>query len=236
RRTRGARPASGRAASGLRAGAASALPDATPRDRRFLGAGLAFSTVAAASIMGAILVDGREPPAGAPDRVARVEGAPASPSALASVAGPDRGGAPPAGSGFGDGAVAPIPLPRAERVAAMAPSLPAPASPPEVPSDAPSAGAPAPARVVVHYADGALGRAAVLAERLRGRLAGAVELRRVPARVSRANLRFFHSADRPLAERVSSLLAPEAPPGRVRDFTHYRPLPRRGTVEVWLPG
>ena len=92
-------------------------------------------------------------------------------------------------------------------------------------------------RIVLHYR-GDAGEAAArrLADALRSRGLSDFELRRVPVRVSEANIRFFYDENRPVARRVSEVLNAMGERSQVRDFTRYAPLPSPGTVEVWLPG
>ncbi|MGB3554314.1 MAG: hypothetical protein WBA25_06710 [Jannaschia sp.] len=55
----------------------------------------------------------------------------------------------------------------------------------------------------------------------------------VPVRftIGETHLRYYHLADAPAAEEVSEAL--ELP---IRDFTDYRPSPRKGVVEIWMAG
>lgn len=91
------------------------------------------------------------------------------------------------------------------------------------------------ARLVIHSpASVTSDRVQGQAESLRAAGTAEVEIRRVPFAVSRRHVRFFHAEDREIAQRVAAMVAP----GRrveVADFTHFRPLPRIGTVELWLP-
>ncbi|MGF1477596.1 MAG: hypothetical protein ACFB6S_18790 [Geminicoccaceae bacterium] len=63
------------------------------------------------------------------------------------------------------------------------------------------------------------------------------ELRRVPFTIGTTNIRYFFPSDRPEAELidqvVSDALGASTPPGP-EDFTHYRPLPSEGLVEIWV--
>ncbi|SNR69591.1 hypothetical protein SAMN06265378_1181 [Paracoccus sediminis] len=91
------------------------------------------------------------------------------------------------------------------------------------------------ARVVIHRSRSSDPRASrELARRLREAGAGQVEIRDVGFRMARPSIRYFHAGDRTVSDAVGDLVDP----GRrdnVADFTHFRPLPRRGTIEVWLP-
>lgn len=86
------------------------------------------------------------------------------------------------------------------------------------------------ARIVIHASDDVQ----QLALRLREAGAGEVETRRVPFRMSAQSIRYFYRADQAMSESVRSILAAD---GRTKldDFTHYAPLPRRGTIEIWMP-
>lgn len=158
--------------------------------------------------------------------------------------GPARPASPPAEPTPETAAVmAPSPASREERPTPAPEAAPRQVRP--VPAPAPEP-APAPAvrqadrslsnaRIVIHYPASA-GPAASqdLARRLRNAGSGEVEIRRVPFQVSRQSVRFFHNSDRAVSEQVGALIRS----GRrtdVADFTHYAPLPRNGTVEIWLP-
>lgn len=92
------------------------------------------------------------------------------------------------------------------------------------------------ARVVIHYPErrGAI-RPEALAERLRAAGAAEVETRAVARSVERLSVRYFHPADRAVSDRVGLLAGGEDGQAGVTDFTFYRPRPRAGTVEIWLP-
>jgi hypothetical protein len=90
-------------------------------------------------------------------------------------------------------------------------------------------------RIVIHHlgADAAAeGRAREMKARLAAQGSWDVEVRPVPAPVSTDDLRIFFEADRQVALQTRDLLA--AGTFSVRDFSHYRPLPRPGTIEIWL--
>lgn len=115
-----------------------------------------------------------------------------------------------------------------------APVLPAPSPPPRPATDAP-VGFAAQTRVVIHHPasdDGSAARAQALAAQLAAERDWRVEIRRVPQAVSRDNIRVFFEADRAAARDARALVADEAMP--IRDFSDYRPLPRPGTIEIWL--
>ena len=61
-----------------------------------------------------------------------------------------------------------------------------------------------------------------------------VEWRAVPDTVSRSQTRFFHATDRRLSDSAVRILAGFGLSAQPRDFQHYDPPARSGTVEVWL--
>ena len=69
----------------------------------------------------------------------------------------------------------------------------------------------------------------------------AVEVRAVPFDIGTASVRFFFDQDRSQAERLTAAIGPflswhgRARPSTPIGFTDYRPLPRQGTLEIWLP-
>jgi hypothetical protein len=90
-------------------------------------------------------------------------------------------------------------------------------------------------RVFVHHRAGsaaALGAAQDAAAAALGAGLPVTELRAVGATPAAPEVRFFHAADADVAERVARGLGPG---WRVRDFRHYAPAPRAGTLEVWVP-
>lgn len=91
------------------------------------------------------------------------------------------------------------------------------------------------ARVVIHYPErGGYERSKALVRLLRALGAGEVETRPVRYAVERQSIRYFHAADR----EVSGIIGDAVGGGgraTVSDFTFYRPSPRNGTVEIWLP-
>ena len=92
-----------------------------------------------------------------------------------------------------------------------------------------------PARIVIHHYDGdaaALARALNMKEVLASRPGFTVEVRPVAARVSADNIRVFYETDRETAYAARNVVAGGTVP--IRDFTDYRPLPRPGTIELWL--
>jgi hypothetical protein len=50
-----------------------------------------------------------------------------------------------------------------------------------------------------------------------------------------AVVRHFFAADASSAEAVAATLSAAGTELRVQDFSSYRPQPRPGTIEVWLP-
>ncbi len=61
-----------------------------------------------------------------------------------------------------------------------------------------------------------------------------VEWRAVPDTVSQSQTRYFHDADRSLSAKAQAVLAASGLPAQARDFRHFDPPARTGTVEVWL--
>lgn len=89
-----------------------------------------------------------------------------------------------------------------------------------------------PARVVLHYHRSRRDLAESLAGRAY-RLGGTVETRVVPATPAIGEIRYFNAGDRETAERLAETLGGNY---RTRSFTNFSPRPRRGTLEVWIPG
>ncbi len=104
--------------------------------------------------------------------------------------------------------------------------------------DTPQAGAgQEAARVFIHYdADAASSSAAASAFYARlaeGADYATVVLRDVPYAIGSHRVRYYYTADRPAAETLVERLG-EAD-WQLQDFTNYRPLPVRGTLEVFVP-
>lgn len=130
------------------------------------------------------------------------------------------------------------------------PEAAAPADPvePAAPAGGPATGEaalPPEARVFIHHAAGdrmAAARAEELSARLRESGAAVVVVRPVPFGVRGLSVRYFHPEDQEAAQRVleatRAALAGQvgAAPGGPSDFTSFRPAPRLGTIEIWLPG
>jgi len=96
--------------------------------------------------------------------------------------------------------------------------------------------APGGSRVVIHYRDGVssqseANRIAALATPLAVR----VQTRLVEGTPSKAEIRFFYSADETQARRLAESLRSLTPGLDVRNFSSYRPSPSQGTIEVWVP-
>lgn len=134
-------------------------------------------------------------------------------------------------------APAPPPKPTPPASAAPRPSAPAAAARPSVPKA--TAAVPsrtlAQARVVIHYPErGGYERSEGLARLLRAAGTAEVETRPVSYPVERQSIRYFHAADQEVSGIIGDLVGGG---GRatVSDFTHFRPSPRNGTVEIWLP-
>ncbi|WP_138464497.1 hypothetical protein [Poseidonocella sp. HB161398] len=89
------------------------------------------------------------------------------------------------------------------------------------------------ARVVIHHAAGSEAPRA-LAGKLRQAGAGEVEIRKVGFPVRSPSVRYFRAGDREKAAAACRLSFGTCR-DELADFTGYRPLPRAGTVEVWLP-
>jgi hypothetical protein len=109
----------------------------------------------------------------------------------------------------------------------------------------PAAPAPPMSRLVVHHAAADREAAALarqLAEQLERAGLGAAEVAPVPFAIGTTSVRYFHAADRPDADRLVAAIRPllawnrRAAPSTPIDFTDFRPLPRPGTIEIWLPG
>jgi hypothetical protein len=85
--------------------------------------------------------------------------------------------------------------------------------------------------------------AAARATALSGSLAAAkdpleVELRTVGFTIATPRIRYFHADDAEAAAALAAFLAPPESgggPWQVQDFTHFRPLPLTGTLEVFVP-
>lgn len=102
----------------------------------------------------------------------------------------------------------------------------------------------APLRIFVHHGaadpDGAT-LARGLAADLRAAGAGYVEVKSVPFTVVTTSVRYFRPDDRPATEQVTAAIRPvltakgRAAPSTPIDFTDFRPLPRPGTIEIWVP-
>jgi hypothetical protein len=137
--------------------------------------------------------------------------------------------------------LAPALTPRPEPEARAAPIEPAPpAEPAPQPEEPAATSLPGEVRVFIHHSAGdaaAAGRARTLAQRLQGAGTRAVIIRQVPFGIRGLSVRYFHDADRVTAARTlevtRQMLGGATTPS---DFTTFRPSPRPGTIEVWLPG
>ncbi len=92
-------------------------------------------------------------------------------------------------------------------------------------------------RVVVHAQAGSEAGdmlSARLLASLRPRF-GTVETRRVAATPAKPSIRYFHPEDEPSARLAAAWLADTGLNWALQDFSAFRPLPSRGTIEVWLP-
>lgn len=91
-------------------------------------------------------------------------------------------------------------------------------------------------RVVIHVPAGFT--AELLAARMLANFdprPGSVEVRRVTATPSQPSIRYFHSGDEAAARDVAARLSGTGLAWTFRDFSTFRPLPSRGTIEVWVP-
>jgi hypothetical protein len=91
--------------------------------------------------------------------------------------------------------------------------------------------------VVVHYREGNATEADQLAAGLAGQAGrfGRVDTRAVRDAPHEATIRFFHREDVGAAWDLAATLGGDGAGWQVRNFTSFRPKPRRGTLEVWLP-
>lgn len=141
-------------------------------------------------------------------------------------------------------APAPTAKPAPPASAARQPSAPVAATPPSASVAAARASVPkataavpsrtlAQARVVIHYPErGGYERSEELVRLLRAAGTAEVETRPVRYPVERQSIRYFHAADQDVAGIIGDMVGGGA---TVSDFTHFRPSPRNGTVEIWLP-
>ncbi len=92
-------------------------------------------------------------------------------------------------------------------------------------------------RVVIHAQAGSEAGKALSARLLAslGPRFGIVEVRRVAATPAQPSIRYFHPEDEPAARLAASWLADTDLNWTLQDFSAFRPLPSRGTIEVWLP-
>lgn len=127
------------------------------------------------------------------------------------------------------------PIAGLEPPAAAEPAQPAPPPPPAVPAAGP--------RVVLHHGTDpdSTALAAQLAAQLTAVGYAGVEVRAVTFDVATASIRYFYGDDRGAAERLIRAVGPvlawngRAAPSTPIGFTDFRPLPRPGTIEIWLP-
>ena len=128
-------------------------------------------------------------------------------------------------------APAPRPPPSRPRAEAAAPN-PSPAAPGPA-ADAPAIGLPI-QRAVIHYLGAADAAGAQRAAGQLRRLADTIELRVVSDVPARPSIRYFHEEDAGAA-RVAAIALEGSGRFQVRGFPDYRPRPRPGLVEIWLP-
>jgi|GEM_PF-2596862 len=140
---------------------------------------------------------------------------------------------------------APVPpVPREQPTVGAGEAVPAEpeAEPEPEPADDERA-APGGARVFVHYSTeqpGADEAAADVARQLRERGFSVVDIRGVASSIETASVRYFYPADRADAEALHDALGAALrgrgySAGDLKTMTGFRPLPRRGTIEVWVP-
>jgi hypothetical protein len=97
--------------------------------------------------------------------------------------------------------------------------------------------------VFVHYSTGQPGAdeaAAEVARELRERGFTIADIRAVPSRIATASVRYFYLDDRAEAEALQDALGAVLrsrgySAGDLKAMTGYKPSPRRGTLEVWVP-
>ena len=138
--------------------------------------------------------------------------------------------------------IQPAPVPPQPLAEQPPPRAPATTPPPPAVADAPRPresvtppkqpeGVSSPKRITVHSL--AAGRSS--AETLVRAAAGArdeLEFRTLRTTLRVAAVRYFHQADKVAAEELARRLGPS---WQVQDFMFYRPSPRPGSLEVWLP-
>lgn len=61
-----------------------------------------------------------------------------------------------------------------------------------------------------------------------------VETRRVATTPDRPSIRYFHPEDEPAAQLTAKWMANTGLNWTLQDFSTFRPLPSRGTIEIWL--
>ncbi len=91
-------------------------------------------------------------------------------------------------------------------------------------------------RIVIHIPTGS-DTAEALSARLLGILppeGSTVEFRRVATTSDHPTIRYFHSEDEPAAQLTARWMANTGLNWTLQDFSTFRPLPSRGTIEVWL--
>lgn len=100
-----------------------------------------------------------------------------------------------------------------------------------------------PPRVFIHYNSEnprAFGRALDIAQTIEKDDFVVADLRETGAQISEANVRYFYGSDLAAARRLRSLLGSEPKVAdlidepRLLNLDHFRPLPREGTIELWL--
>lgn len=90
-------------------------------------------------------------------------------------------------------------------------------------------------RMVIHYSNRtSKARAETIAQELRQSQFGQVELRSVNFDISKDNVRYFFIDDLAAARQIGVLIEANGGSPAIRDFTSFSPLPRNGTIEIWV--
>lgn len=91
-------------------------------------------------------------------------------------------------------------------------------------------------RVVLHAAARSTPLASFFMDELASRADISLEKRQVDVDVSTSHLRYFYPGDASKAADLALALGTVEAPLVVKDFTHFRPKPHRGLIEVWVQG
>ena len=92
-------------------------------------------------------------------------------------------------------------------------------------------------RIVIHVPAGSEAAEALSARLLESSppQSSTVEARRVATTPDQPSIRYFHAEDEPAAQLAAKWMADTGLNWTLQDFSTFRPLPSRGTIEVWLP-